>query len=56
MIEKVAEQCSTLDDFVVVSDSLPNTHPKVTSKHNLETSTIQSAPFAAGFLEVILKI
>ena len=33
---------------------LPNISTKVSCKHNLETSTIQSAPFEAGFLGVIL--
>jgi hypothetical protein len=36
MIEKVAEQCSTLDDFVVLSFKMPNAFNKVACKHNLE--------------------
>jgi len=51
MIEKAAEQCSTLDDFVVVSGKFPNTFPKVDSKGNLEQSIISNAPFSVGLLE-----
>jgi hypothetical protein len=40
MIEKVAEQCSILDGFVVVSVVVPNISTKVTCKDNLETSII----------------
>ena len=40
MIEKVAEQCSTLDDFVVLSFKMPNISTKVTCKDNLETSSL----------------
>jgi len=45
MIEKVAEQYSTLHDFVVVSGSLPNIFTKVTCKDNLELSIFSTAPF-----------
>jgi len=37
----------------VVSVVEPDTLPKVTIKHNLETSIISNAPFAAGFLKAI---
>ena len=43
-----------LYDTIMVSGRLPNTFPEMISKDNLETSIIQSAAFAAGFLEVIL--
>ena len=42
-------------DTVVVSGRLPNTFTEMISKNNLELSIIQSAPFIAGFLEVILN-
>ena len=41
-------------DSVVVSGRLPNIYPEMISKDNLELSIIWSAPFAAGFLEIIL--
>lgn len=55
MIEKVVKQCSTLDDFVVVSCKLPNIFTKVTCKDNLELSIIWNTAFDAGFLEIILS-
>ena len=48
MIEKVAEQCSTLDDFVVLSFKMPNISTKVTCKDNLETSIISKLFFLLG--------
>ncbi len=44
-----------LYDTIVGSGRLPNTFPEMISKDNLELSIIQSAAFAAGFLEVILN-
>ena len=41
-------------DTVVVSVATPNAPPAVNKKHNLEASIILSAPFAVGFLGVIL--
>ena len=46
---------SVLHDSVVLSTMLPNASLEVNNKHNLETLIISIAPFAAGFLEVILN-
>ena len=43
-------------DTVVLSVVEPNTIFKVSSKHCLELSIIKSAPFLAGFLEMIWVI
>ena len=41
-------------DSVVVSGRLPNIFPEMISKDNLELSTMWSAAFEVGFLEIIL--
>jgi hypothetical protein len=54
-VEISIRYCKILHDPVVASGSLPDMFLKAISEHNLETSIIFGAPFAASFLGLILE-